>query len=219
MPAGLQNGAAIALHGSWNRTTPTGYKVVWFPWNQGTNTPGAQQDLVSGWLVGTSAWGRPVDVAVDSTGGMFVSDDQSGTIYRLAQQSSAPTFSLVGRQSRMCLDVWGQSRTAGTQTVVWDCWGGANQKWTVPAVGQTGEIRVYGNMCLDAAGATGQNGDAATIWTCWGGPNQQWTRTTAGEIRGMNDKCLDVSGQGTTAGTRVVIWSCWGGQNQKWDVQ
>jgi len=84
VPVGLQGGAAVALHGSWNRTTPTGYKVAWFPWVGGSSRPGAQQDLVSGWLVGGSAWGRPVDVAVDSTGRIFISDDQSGTIYQLS---------------------------------------------------------------------------------------------------------------------------------------
>jgi len=103
--------------------------------------------------------------------------------------------------------------------VVWNCWGGGNQQWTVPDVGQTGEIRVYGNMCLDAADLNGNDGAPITIWTCWGGPNQQWTRTAAGEIRGISGKCVDVWGQGTAPGTRLVLWSCWGGANQKWDTR
>ena len=84
-PAAYANGAVIALHGSWNRTTPTGYKVVYFPWNATTQTPGAQADLVAGFtdFSAGSAWGRPVDTAVDPQGRLFISDDQSGTIYQL----------------------------------------------------------------------------------------------------------------------------------------
>ncbi len=84
-PAAYNNAAVIALHGSWNRTTPTGYKVVYFPWNPATQTPGAQTDLVAGFtdLSIGSAWGRPVDTAVDPQGRLFISDDQSGTIYQL----------------------------------------------------------------------------------------------------------------------------------------
>src|SRR5439155_17405276 len=63
-PAVVRTGAAVALHGSWNRRMPIGYKVVWFPWSAGR--PGRQQDLVTGWLdeAHGGAWGRPVDVAV-----------------------------------------------------------------------------------------------------------------------------------------------------------
>ncbi|MDB5078695.1 MAG: L-sorbosone dehydrogenase [Chloroflexi bacterium] len=76
-------GAVIALHGSWNRTSPTGYKVIYFPWDSARQQPGDQLDLVTGWLTGGSAWGRPVDVAVDPVGNMAISDDSSGTVYKL----------------------------------------------------------------------------------------------------------------------------------------
>ena len=92
-PAAYNNAAVIALHGSWNRTAPAGYKVVYFPWNAATQAPGAQQDLVAGFSGPSlgSAWGRPVDTAVDPQGGLLISDDQSGTIYRL----SAPAAPLA----------------------------------------------------------------------------------------------------------------------------
>jgi glucose/arabinose dehydrogenase len=82
-PALIHTGAAVALHGSWNRRTPTGYKVVWFPWDKGR--PGRQQDLATGWLDEAHGrfWGRPVDVAVARDGSLLVSDDFSGTIYRM----------------------------------------------------------------------------------------------------------------------------------------
>jgi glucose/arabinose dehydrogenase len=83
-PTLVRTGAAVALHGSWNRRTPTGYKVVWFPWERGR--PGRQQDLVTGWLdeARGRSWGRPVDVAVAPDGSLMISDDFSGTVYRLS---------------------------------------------------------------------------------------------------------------------------------------
>lgn len=90
-PAAYRNAAVVALHGSWNRTVPAGYKVVYFPWNATTQTPGPQADLVAGFTgpgLG-SAWGRPVDTAVDPQGKLFISDDQSGTIYQLAGPAQA----------------------------------------------------------------------------------------------------------------------------------
>ncbi len=82
--AAYRDGAAVALHGCWNCTSLVGYKVVYFPWQNGA--PGDERDLVTGWI--TSAedhqqWGRPVDVIADAQGGLLISDDGSGTIYRL----------------------------------------------------------------------------------------------------------------------------------------
>jgi len=96
-PAAYSSGAVIALHGSWNRTAPTGYKVVYFPWNATTQTPGAQADLVAGFTGAGmgSVWGRPVDVAVDPQGRLLISDDQSGTIYQLTAPN-APLATAVG---------------------------------------------------------------------------------------------------------------------------
>lgn len=88
-PAAYNQAAVIALHGSWNRQTPTGYKLVYFPWNAATQTPGAQADLVTGFADGSGVWGRPVDTAVDLQGRLLISDDQSGTIYQLTAPSAA----------------------------------------------------------------------------------------------------------------------------------
>src|SRR5262249_44312013 len=53
----LDLGAVIPLHGSWNRSTPAGYKVIYFPWSSGG--PGEQRDLAAGWLDTATgkAWG------------------------------------------------------------------------------------------------------------------------------------------------------------------
>jgi glucose/arabinose dehydrogenase len=89
-PQYYRKGAMVGLHGSWNRTTFQGGKVSYFPWDPGQQRPGAQYDFVSGWLNGNTYWGRPVDTAVDSTGGLLISDDLSGTIYRLWQTGTIP---------------------------------------------------------------------------------------------------------------------------------
>lgn len=79
-----RNSAVTALHGSWNRTVKTGYKVSFFPWNSSTQTPTTEQDLVTGFLDNGNVIGRPVDVAVDRQGDMLISDDYNGTIYKLS---------------------------------------------------------------------------------------------------------------------------------------
>jgi glucose/arabinose dehydrogenase len=84
VPEPFHNGVALALHGSFDRSRKTGYKVIFFPWQAGR--PGPQIDLVTGWLDDQtqSQWGRPVDVKPANNGSLLISDDQSGTIYRLA---------------------------------------------------------------------------------------------------------------------------------------
>jgi glucose/arabinose dehydrogenase len=84
IPEPFREGIAIALHGSWDRSRKTGYKVIFFPWQEGR--PGPQIDLVTGWLDDRSQtyWGRPVDVKPANDGSLLISDDESGTIYRLA---------------------------------------------------------------------------------------------------------------------------------------
>jgi len=81
-PSAYRSGAALAYHGSWNRTQKTGYRVAYFPFDA-SGQPGDQVDLVTGWATSSSSWGRPVDVAVDPQGALLISDDQAGAIYRL----------------------------------------------------------------------------------------------------------------------------------------
>ena len=85
VPAPYRNGAVVALHGSWDRTRKSGYKIIFFPWLP-DHEPGALADLVTGWLdEGTQrVWGRPVDVVPDLEGNLLISDDASGTVYKLS---------------------------------------------------------------------------------------------------------------------------------------
>lgn len=81
-PQDYQGGLFIAFHGSWNRSVPTGYKVVWFRM-RGGNPVGAQHDFITGRLQGRQAWGRPVDVLTGPHGEIFVTDDSGGRVYRV----------------------------------------------------------------------------------------------------------------------------------------
>ena len=89
-PAAYLEGAAVGLHGSWNRVQKTGYKVAYFPWDAVSQLPGDQVDLVTGWADQMSSWGRPVDVAVDQAGAILISDDQAGAIYKLVYGTAPP---------------------------------------------------------------------------------------------------------------------------------
>lgn len=71
----------VAFHGSWNRSVPTGYKIVRIA--DPTGSPKIA-DYITGWRPeGQSAWGRPVDVIFDRAEAMYISDDVAGVIYRL----------------------------------------------------------------------------------------------------------------------------------------
>ncbi len=85
-----REGALVALHGSWNRSVPTGAKVLYFTWDPLTQRPELPFDFVSGWNTGAGYWGRPVDAIVDPAGAVLISDDYSGTIYRMRQVGPVP---------------------------------------------------------------------------------------------------------------------------------
>jgi len=117
-----RNGAIICLHGSWNRAAKTGYKVAYFPWDAANQRPGHQTDFITGWLDDASqqAWGRPVASAVDQQGNLYVSDDASGTIYKLTGPSDAgpaPVISVVSVDRKNLL-VTGQNFDPGSVVLV-----------------------------------------------------------------------------------------------------
>jgi len=75
--------AFVALHGSWNRSHRTGYKVVRVRLKDGAPT-GEYQDFLTGFVVDDAhVWGRPVGVAVARDGALLVSDDASNTLWRV----------------------------------------------------------------------------------------------------------------------------------------
>ena len=81
-PSEYKNQIFIAEHGSWNRSTPIGYRVTLVQL-QG-NRAVSYKSFAEGWLQGSRAWGRPVDVVVMPDGALLVSDDEAGAIYRIS---------------------------------------------------------------------------------------------------------------------------------------
>ena len=72
----------VAYHGSWNRTEPTGYKVVRYKLDNAGN-PVDAEDFITGWLTPAGALGRPVDILITPEGIIYISDDKAGVVYRV----------------------------------------------------------------------------------------------------------------------------------------
>ncbi|GBF08159.1 glucose/sorbosone dehydrogenase-like protein [Deinococcus aerius] len=88
VPAAYAGGAVVGQHGSWNRTSFSGHKFVLFP--KTADGLGPERDLVTGFVtdpVNKVRWGRPVDAAVAPGGGLYLSDDFSGSVYYLSPPS------------------------------------------------------------------------------------------------------------------------------------
>jgi glucose/arabinose dehydrogenase len=76
-------GAFIGQHGSWNRSEPAGYKVIFVAFQAGKPV-GMPQDVLTGFLNAKGeAQGRPVGVTVDKAGALLVADDVGGVIWRV----------------------------------------------------------------------------------------------------------------------------------------
>jgi len=74
----------VAWHGSWNRSEPTGYKVVRYNLDTDGNVVGGPEDFINGWLTADNeALGRPVDILITEENIIYISDDKAGVIYRL----------------------------------------------------------------------------------------------------------------------------------------
>lgn len=81
-------GAFVGMHGSWNRSAPVGYKVIFVPFRDGRPT-GEPIDFVTGFLHEGRARGRPVGVTLDPRGALIVADDLSNTIWRVTPNQGA----------------------------------------------------------------------------------------------------------------------------------
>jgi glucose/arabinose dehydrogenase len=85
-PPEYKGHAFVALKGSWNRSEPTGYKIVRVPFKDG-RPEGYYENFVTGfWMSGeqrAEVWGRPAALAVAKDGSLLVADDTGGTIWRI----------------------------------------------------------------------------------------------------------------------------------------
>ncbi len=77
-------------HGSWNKSTRTGYEVIRVPRHQTQRASGEYQDFLTGFVLPSGqAWGRPVGVAVAPDGSLLVTDDGSNSIWRVSYEAVA----------------------------------------------------------------------------------------------------------------------------------
>ena len=84
-PADCQGDAFVALHGSWNRTSRTGYKIIRIKFKNGKPV-GGYDDFVTGWMLGEDkpeVWGRPVGLLTLKDGSMLITDDGGNKIWRV----------------------------------------------------------------------------------------------------------------------------------------
>lgn len=77
-----QGDLLVAYHGSWNRSTPAGYKIVRIT----TGNDPQEHDFITGFLQGGQALGRPVDLIFDPNGSLYISDDKAGAVYKMVRE-------------------------------------------------------------------------------------------------------------------------------------
>lgn len=86
-PAEYRGGLFSAQHGSWNRTTPVGARVMFTPVDAHGSVTGPTRPFAEGWLSDGRYLGRPVDVAQLPDGSLLISDDRAGAVYRIVYRA------------------------------------------------------------------------------------------------------------------------------------
>jgi glucose/arabinose dehydrogenase len=84
-PRAFQGNIFACEHGSWNRARRTGYKVVHVPLKDSKQATGEYEDFLTGFVVDENrVWGRPVGVTVGIDEALYITDDFSGSVWRVA---------------------------------------------------------------------------------------------------------------------------------------
>ncbi|GIF96075.1 alpha-galactosidase [Catellatospora citrea] len=196
----LANGdVAVALFNQGSSTTTVSTTAA------AVGKSGTSFTLLDAWTNATSSTSGTISASVPAHGTV---------VYRVSGGGTTPpptTTTFVSASSGRCLDV-PQSNTAnGTQPVIWDCNGGANQQWAVNGAA----LQALGK-CLDAP-LNATAGAKAQLWDCNGGTNQQWNLNSDGTVSNrQTGLCVDVNGNATANGTLVILWTCTGAANQRW---
>ncbi|MFG3600951.1 glycoside hydrolase family 27 protein [Micromonospora chersina] len=201
----LANGdVAVALFNQGSATTTISTTAA------AVGKTGTSFTLLDAWTDATSTTGGAISASVPAHGTVVYRVSGGGT----TTPPPATSGALVSAASGRCLDV-PQSNTAnGTQPVIWDCNGGANQRWSI-----SGDTLQALGKCLDAP-LNATPGAKAQVWDCNGGANQRWSRNADGTVRALQSGlCLDVNGAATGNGTTVILWTCTAAANQRWTIR
>jgi hypothetical protein len=90
LPEPFREGMFVGQHGSWNRRPPSGYKVIFVPF-EGDRPSGMPREVLTGFLDDEGrARGRPVGVAIDRLGALLVADDVGNVIWRVSGPPGRP---------------------------------------------------------------------------------------------------------------------------------
>jgi glucose/arabinose dehydrogenase len=82
LPAPFRNGMFVGQHGSWNRKPVSGYRVIFVPFANGRPS-GAPIDVLTDFIAGDDARGRPVGVAISKRGTLLIADDVGNTVWQV----------------------------------------------------------------------------------------------------------------------------------------
>ena len=85
-PEYYRNGIFVAQHGSWNRSSKVGYRVLYMKMNNGLVE--SSEVFLDGWLEGESSWGAPAAPLILKDGSMLISDDRSNQIFRVTYKDT-----------------------------------------------------------------------------------------------------------------------------------
>ncbi|GIO90238.1 RICIN domain-containing protein [Paenibacillus lactis] len=139
--------------------------------------------------------------------------------------ASGQTYRLMNPNSEKMLEVDGWRTENGSNVIIWDDHGGANQQWRITETsgGNYSLINVHSGKALEVDAWGTDNGSNVTIWDNHGGANQLWRIVDAGGgsyklINVHSGKALDVSGSGTANGTNVQIWQDLNNAAQQWKL-
>lgn len=91
-PERYRGGAFVAFRGSWNRSSGTGYAIVFVPFGSDGRPAGGYEEFVTGFLIDPSVprtWGRPVGVLVPRDGSLLFTDETGGRVYRVSYVAPA----------------------------------------------------------------------------------------------------------------------------------
>ncbi|MFI5229821.1 MAG: PQQ-dependent sugar dehydrogenase [Gemmatimonadales bacterium] len=104
LPVPFTDGMFVGQHGSWNRKPLSGYKVIFVPFAEGKPN-GAPIDLLTGFVDGGNARGRPVGLAVDTHGALLVADDVGNVIWRVTS-AAAPRWRAAHATRQAVSTLW-----------------------------------------------------------------------------------------------------------------
>lgn len=86
-PADYRGDAFVAMHGSWNRTTPSGYMIARVHFENGRPVGGYETFASGFWVRGDNPAeiiGRPVGLTLAKDGSLLVADDTANVIWRIS---------------------------------------------------------------------------------------------------------------------------------------